>query len=561
MDEGFINYIKVAFCDNPPKYVPLIEIGYGLWLLFLFVGLGTTAGGFFCPAVEFIAHNLKMHPHIAGLTIVALGNGAPDIFSAIAAFTNSNPSTAGVAIGALLGAAMLVTMVVAGLVATTKPFDIAKRPFLRDMTFFLAVAFWLFYQIYHGEINLTTSVGFLCLYVVYIAVVAIGRCINQRQRARLQILEKIINEDGGAISVSSTNKVTERTPLIPPPSVETVPPSNTNNNNADLDGDWTEGRVQPRRLDEEKRNSDVASDQALEGVENIISGLNSSSDTDLTEHSFLYILACGLNPIDNKKWKSSRFIFKLLMILQAPWKVVCKALIPIVQLNKPQRGWNRPLTSLSLLLAPPFCVFATKGGHVTLGTTFPLWALLLIIGFVLAVLIFFTSDNFKPPVYQWVFSYVGFIVAIIVTYTIANEIVNLVQTFGFFFNLSNVIMGLTFLTWGNSIPDIVADVTLARRGYPRISWSASFGGPLFNLLIGVGFPCTITILKNNGAPILVDYNVVEAVGFGGLFMSLCFTFITIPLLGFRLCPKFGYVLIVLYLLWLIVAVLAGVNMF
>ena len=38
-----------------------------------------------------------------GLTIVAFGNGAPDIFSAIAAFTNSNPSTAGVAIGALLG--------------------------------------------------------------------------------------------------------------------------------------------------------------------------------------------------------------------------------------------------------------------------------------------------------------------------------------------------------------------------------------------------------------------------------------------------------------------------
>ncbi|CAK8694048.1 unnamed protein product [Clavelina lepadiformis] len=65
MDEGFINYIKVAFCDNPPKYVPLIGIGYALWLLFLFVGLGTTAGGFFCPAVEFIAHNLKMHPHIA----------------------------------------------------------------------------------------------------------------------------------------------------------------------------------------------------------------------------------------------------------------------------------------------------------------------------------------------------------------------------------------------------------------------------------------------------------------------------------------------------------------
>ena len=44
-----------------------------------------------------------MSQNIAGMTIVAFGNGAPDIFSAIAAFTNRNPSVAAVAIGALLG--------------------------------------------------------------------------------------------------------------------------------------------------------------------------------------------------------------------------------------------------------------------------------------------------------------------------------------------------------------------------------------------------------------------------------------------------------------------------
>ena len=49
--------------------------------------------------VAFFFFNSIFH----GLTIVAFGNGAPDIFSAIAAFTNSNPSTAGVAVGALLG--------------------------------------------------------------------------------------------------------------------------------------------------------------------------------------------------------------------------------------------------------------------------------------------------------------------------------------------------------------------------------------------------------------------------------------------------------------------------
>ena len=40
---------------------------------------------------------------VAGITLVALGNGAPDIFSAIASFTNSDPRVAKLAIGALLG--------------------------------------------------------------------------------------------------------------------------------------------------------------------------------------------------------------------------------------------------------------------------------------------------------------------------------------------------------------------------------------------------------------------------------------------------------------------------
>lgn len=53
----------------------------------------------FLVLCHFLNNSLLLH----GLTIVAFGNGAPDIFSAVAAFTNSNPTTTGVAIGALLG--------------------------------------------------------------------------------------------------------------------------------------------------------------------------------------------------------------------------------------------------------------------------------------------------------------------------------------------------------------------------------------------------------------------------------------------------------------------------
>lgn len=44
---------------------------------------------------------LKLSHNVAGVTFLAFGNGAPDIFSALVAF--SDPHTAGLALGALFG--------------------------------------------------------------------------------------------------------------------------------------------------------------------------------------------------------------------------------------------------------------------------------------------------------------------------------------------------------------------------------------------------------------------------------------------------------------------------
>ena len=39
-------------------------------------------------ALNWIAYNLNLNENLAGITFVALGNGAPDIFGAMAAFTS-----------------------------------------------------------------------------------------------------------------------------------------------------------------------------------------------------------------------------------------------------------------------------------------------------------------------------------------------------------------------------------------------------------------------------------------------------------------------------------------
>jgi sodium/potassium/calcium exchanger 6 len=45
----------------------------------------TAAERFFCPALEYIADRLRLPPAVAGATLLSFGNGAPDVFTMLAA--------------------------------------------------------------------------------------------------------------------------------------------------------------------------------------------------------------------------------------------------------------------------------------------------------------------------------------------------------------------------------------------------------------------------------------------------------------------------------------------
>uniref|UniRef100_A0A1I8F6Q4 Na_Ca_ex domain-containing protein n=1 Tax=Macrostomum lignano TaxID=282301 RepID=A0A1I8F6Q4_9PLAT len=92
--------------------------------------------------------------------LLAFGNGAPDIFSSLAAVLQSDSGDASLAFGALLGAGVFVTTVVAGVVQW-------RRPLLKDLVFYLAALYLAFYAIYRGRINLAEAVCFLGLYLAF----------------------------------------------------------------------------------------------------------------------------------------------------------------------------------------------------------------------------------------------------------------------------------------------------------------------------------------------------------------------------------------------------------
>ena len=50
---------------------------------------------------------------------------------------------------------------------------------------------------------------------------------------------------------------------------------------------------------------------------------------------------------------------------------------------------------------------------------------------------------------------------------ILQELVGVLTCLGYFWNINNVVMGLSLLSWANSIGDFVADYSLAKAGRAR----------------------------------------------------------------------------------------------
>ncbi len=138
------DYTQLYFCTLDGRAGPALALLLS-WLAFLFVGLATAAEDFFCPNLASIAAHLRMSHNVAGVTLLALGNGAPDLFSALAGAGQGRPQ---LVLGQLMGDAALLSTAVAGAVCIAAPFHLMVRPFFRDVAFLAAAGFWAFWVFY-----------------------------------------------------------------------------------------------------------------------------------------------------------------------------------------------------------------------------------------------------------------------------------------------------------------------------------------------------------------------------------------------------------------------------
>lgn len=156
---GLFNY------QNPNLSLPSLL----LILLLLFYLLIKTAQDHFSLVTTKLTSALNLTPSMAAVTLLALGNGAPDVFASLAAVRRGNYRTG---FGAILSAGTFVSAFVVGFVAIyAAPFSLSPATFVRDVMFYLISATFLFYVYLSAEIYLWQAVGFVGFYLFFVGFV------------------------------------------------------------------------------------------------------------------------------------------------------------------------------------------------------------------------------------------------------------------------------------------------------------------------------------------------------------------------------------------------------
>uniref|UniRef100_A0A8D3B5I9 Sodium/calcium exchanger membrane region domain-containing protein n=1 Tax=Scophthalmus maximus TaxID=52904 RepID=A0A8D3B5I9_SCOMX len=178
----------------------------------------------------------------------------------------------------------------------------------------------------------------------------------------------------------------------------------------------------------------------------------------------------------------------------------------------------------------------------------------------LCLLLYFTVPNCSLPRWENCFM-LSFFLSTLWIAGFSYIMVWMVTVIGFTLGIPDVIMGITFLAAGTSVPDCMASLIVARQGMGDMAVSNSIGSNVFDILVGLGLPWALkTLAINYGSDIkLNSKGLIFSVGL--LLASVFITVLGVHLNKWTLDKRFGFMCLLLYSVFLCFSCLIEYNIF
>lgn len=544
---GFINSFTLYYCLAQSEtarhwiVIPILTI----ILLILFGSIGLVAGDCLVPNVNAITSHLKIPENISGLTLLAFANGSPDIISTYTSFRTGNVM---LAFGEIIGASYFINSVVIGTVFLIKPFDLvpldtssastngdgtvsdkhrltslnAKYTYIRDVLFFTTAAAILLSCVRDGVLTRFEMIVLVLLYISYVALLLFSQWYFKRRMNKLEV-----DEHARGLYTNTTS------PLA------------------------IEGEV-------EFQDSFSYNPQVIRNLEfdTILSGLAT------TRNIGYYIDQTGrpyrddantdidMNELEAEIIEPPRksLVHKAFDVVVFPLIKLFHYTVPVMTSTDYEGDYKPGLSKLfelliSLVVSPFILVCAIFPDSSKL-----LKSLVVLSSLGLTYLSYHNlirSSN-PLPLVKCLVSLQGVFASISWISIIAAEIISILTLVSSLTYIRPSALGITIFAMGNSVGDLISCIVITKMGYPLMALAACIGGPLLNMLMGLGM---------SGLLVGVDYIEISAsisIVFCilGLLLNLIVVLlIVVPLGGWRFDKYVGLAMIFLWFVGVSVAIL------
>ncbi len=96
---------------------------------------------------------------------------------------------------------------------------------------------------------------------------------------------------------------------------------------------------------------------------------------------------------------------------------------------------------------------------------------------------------FPSPKHYWSVFFISIASIAVLSWVLVESAVFIAD----FFNIPSVIIGLTILAAGTSIPDLISSIVVAKQGRGGMAISNAIGSNIFDILIGLGLPWVLLL--------------------------------------------------------------------
>ncbi|KAM9093176.1 sodium/potassium/calcium exchanger 4 isoform 2-T2 [Megaptera novaeangliae] len=502
-----------------------------LGALYMFYALAIVCDDFFVPSLEKICEKLHLSEDVAGATFMAAGSSTPELFASVIGVFITHGD---VGVGTIVGSAVFNILCIIGVcgLSAGQVIRLTWWAVCRDSVYYTLSVIVLIAFIYDEEIVWWEGLVLIILYVFYILIMK----YNVKMQAFFTVKQKTIAngntvnselEDGNDYCDSSSDDPSM--PLL--------------------------GQV--KEEPQYSRNPVVMVDEVM-----------SSSPPKFTfpEAGLRIMITNKFGPRTRLRMASRIIINERQRLINSANGVSSKPLqngrhesiengnVPVESPAELQREREQPPPApepelVEAAFLSPFSMPEARGDKAKWVLTWPLIFLLCT-----------TIPNCSKPRWERFFM-LTFVMATLWIAVFSYLMVWLVTIIGYTLGIPDVIMGITFLAAGTSVPDCMASLIVTRQGLGDMAVSNTIGSNVFDILVGLGVPWGLqTMVINYGSTVKINsrglvYSVVLLLG------SVALTVLGIHLNKWRLDRKLGVYVLVLYAIFLCFSIMIEFNVF